>query len=167
MRDSQRKARKLKRLSRFADVEINIVSLIDIFAILVFYLLVNALAVEILPSTQALKLPESAIQEQPRQTTVILITNDDILVNSRRVMSTADAKATEAAFLAALKIELQGTPLLQVEEVAGQMSRGEVNIMADKAIPYSLLKKVMATCTETRFSRISLAVVEKTHGGAP
>jgi biopolymer transport protein TolR len=151
VRDSQRKARKLKRLSRFADVEINIVSLIDIFAILVFYLLVNALAVEILPS----------------QTTVILITNDDILVNSRRVMSTADAKATEAAFLAALKTELQGTPLLQVEEVAGQMSRGEVNIMADKAIPYSLLKKVMATCTETRFSRISLAVVEKTHGGAP
>ncbi len=168
MRDTQRKARKLKRASRFANVEINIVSLIDIFAILVFYLLVNALAVEILPSTQALKLPESAIQEQPRQTTVILITNDDILVNSRRVMSTADAKATEVAFLSALKMELQSTALLMpVEELPGQMSRGEVNIMADKAIPYSLLKKVMATCTETRFSRISLAVVEKKSGGAP
>ena len=70
-----KKARIIKRLERLArqsgrDTEMNIVSLIDIFAILVFYLLVNALVVEILPNPNALKLPESVIQETPRENTL-------------------------------------------------------------------------------------------------
>lgn len=163
-----RKTRRLERENRHSarDVEINIVSLIDIFAILVFYLLVNALVVEILPSPQTLKLPESAIEEQPRETTVILVTKDDILVNNTRVMSTAEALASDGVFLAALKFELMRAPLMRVENASTQTTRGEINIMADKSIPYRLLKKVMATCTETRFAKISLAVVEKGDGGA-
>jgi biopolymer transport protein TolR len=163
-----RKTRRLAREDRHSarDVEINIVSLIDIFAILVFYLLVNALAVEILPSPQSLKLPESAIEEQPRETTVILVTKDDILVNNARIMGTAEAMAADSAFLAPLKSELMRAPLMRVEEATTQTTRGEVNIMADKTVPYRLLKKIMATCTETRFAKISLAVVEK-QGGAP
>lgn len=167
-----RSARKAKRLMRqlrqdSRNVEINIVSLIDIFAILVFYLLVNALVVEILPSAQSLKLPESAVEEQPRQTTVIMITNQDILVDSQRIMTTAEALASDTAFLAALKFELNKATLMPVADAPGQLSRGEINIMADKAIPYRLLKKVMATCTETRFAKISLAVIEKESGGRP
>lgn len=164
-----RGARKAKRLVRqlrqdSRNVEINIVSLIDIFAILVFYLLVNALVVEILPSSNALKLPQSAIEEQPRQTTVIMITNQDILVDSQRIMTTAEALEADSAFLAALKFELLKAKLMPVADAPGQLSRGEINIMADKAIPYRLLKKVMATCTETRFAKISLAVIEKEGG---
>lgn len=168
-----RKERIVKRLERLArqsgkDTEMNIVSLIDIFAILVFYLLVNALVVEILPNPKALKLPESVIQEEPRENTLVQVTLDDILVNNRRVMTTAQALGTEGNVLAALKSELLTAPLMATPGTAGQVTRGEVNIMADKAIPYQLLKKVMATCTETRFARISLAVIEK-HGagGAP
>jgi len=84
------------------------------------------------------------------------------------VMTTAQALGTEGNVLAALKSELLTAPLMATPGSAGQVTRGEVNIMADKAIPYQLLKKVMATCTETRFARISLAVIEK-HGagGAP
>lgn len=163
-----RKRRRLHREDRHAarDVEINIVSLIDIFAILVFYLLVNALAVEILPSTQTLKLPESDIQQQPHQAPVILVTRDDILVDNLRIMGTAEALATEDALLAALKAALMRNALMQVDNAPGQTTRGEINIMADKGIPYRLLKKVMATCTEARYARISLAVMEKRSGGA-
>ncbi|HSW11440.1 MAG TPA: biopolymer transporter ExbD [Solimonas sp.] len=168
-----RKERIVKRLERLArqsgkDTEMNIVSLIDIFAILVFYLLVNALVVEILPNPKSLKLPESVIQEEPRENTLVQVTLDDILVNNRRVMTTAQALGTEGNLLADLKSELLTAPLMSTPGMAGQVTRGEVNIMADKAIPYQLLKKVMATCTETRFAKISLAVIEK-HGagGAP
>lgn len=164
-----RKERVVKRIERLArqserNTEMNIVSLIDIFAILVLYLLVNALVVEILPNPKALKLPESLIQEEPRENTLVQVTLDDILVNNRRVMSTAQALGTEGNVLAALKSELLTAPLMATPGAdPGQVTRGEVNIMADKAIPYQLLKKVMATCTETRFARISLAVLEK-HG---
>lgn len=158
--------RVVKRKSRqwraqFRATPINIVSLIDIFAILVFYLLVNALVVEILPSSRSLQLPESAIREQPRETTVILVTTEDILVNNERVMATAEARGAEGKFLGALKSELLRSTLMPVQGVPGQLTRGEVNIMADKTIPYAVLKKVMATCTETRFAKISLAVLEK------
>jgi len=165
-----RKDRAAKRLERKArqsgrEVELNIVSLIDIFAILVFYLLVNALVVQILPSPQALKLPESVVQEDPRDTTLIQVTLTDVLVNNVRILSTADAMATEGNVLAALKAELANAALAPTPGAEGQLTRGEVNIMADKAIPYQLLKKVMATCTDSRFAKISLAVIEKQGGG--
>jgi biopolymer transport protein ExbD len=143
-------------------VVINIVSLIDIFAILVFYLLVNALVVEVIPSPRSLKLPESVNKEQPRQTTTIIVTADDILVDNKPVMPTSQALGADVRVLAGLKSALLLAPLMQVAgDTRNQLTRGEVNIVADKSIPYHLLKKVMATCTDTRFARISLAVVEK------
>lgn len=162
----ERTAKRLERQSRQAgrEVELNIVSLIDIFAMLVFYLLVNALVVQILPNPQALKLPESVVQEDPRETVLIQVTLNDVLVNNVRVMSTADAAAAQGNVLALLKNELANVPLAPTPGAEGQMTRGEVNIMADKAIPYQLLKKVMATCTDARFARISLAVIEKQGG---
>ena len=43
------------------------------------------------------------------------------------------------------------------DDIAGR----EVTIMGDKDIPYRLLKKVMATCTESDYGQISLAVLQK------
>ncbi|WP_039748887.1 ExbD/TolR family protein [Solimonas variicoloris] len=165
-----RMAKRAQRKFRIAghEVEMNVVSLIDIFAILVFYLLVNALAVEVLPNPQSLQLPKSVIKEEPKQIPVIVVTKNDILVDNVRVMGTDEAMGTATAFLPALKAELLRAPLMRVEGAdAASVTRGDVNIMADKAIPYQVLKKVMATCTEARFAKISLAVVEKKNGGAP
>ena len=161
---SRRRERRAERTVKRKQgaVVINIVSLIDIFAILVFYLLVNALVVEVIPSPRSLKLPESAIKEQPRQTVTIIVTPDDVLVDNRSVMSTQQALKADVKLLAPLKSALLLAPLMQVEgDTQNRLTCGEVNIVADKSIPYSLLKKVMATCTDTRFARISLAVVEK------
>jgi biopolymer transport protein TolR len=159
-----RRARKIVREIRKAsrEGELNVVSLIDIFAILVFYLLVNALVVEILPSPKALTLPESIAEQEPKQTVLILITNEDIIVDNQKVMSTADAAASTAAVLPDLKYKLNEQTLMPVEGgTAGQVTRGDVNIMADKSIPFQILRKVMATCSDTRFAKISLAVIEK------
>ena len=159
-RRARKSVRNLRRKAR--EGELNVVSLIDIFAILVFYLLVNALVVEILPSPRALKLPESIVKEEPKQTVLILVTKDDIIVDNVKVMGTADAAAMNVQVLPDLKYKLNEQTLMQVEGgTPGQVTRGDVNIMADKGIPFSVLKKVMATCSDTRFARISLAVIEK------
>ncbi|MGQ0503111.1 MAG: ExbD/TolR family protein [Panacagrimonas sp.] len=159
-RRSRKIIRELRREAR--EGELNVVSLIDIFAILVFYLLVNALVVEILPSPKALKLPESIANDQPQQTVLILVTTEDIIVDNRKVMSTASVQAADARVLPQLKYELDEKTLMQVDGgTPGQLTRGDVNIMADKSIPFNVLRKVMATCSDARFARISLAVVEK------
>lgn len=166
----ERIVRRLERLKRQSErnTELNTVSLIDIFAILVLYLLVNALVVVVLPSPKALALPESVIQEEPRENPLVLVTREDIFVNNERVMSVAEALATEGKVLGDLKSRLLTAPLQVSGGPENQVvTRGEVNIMADKAIPYQLLKKVMATCTEARYAKISLAVLEKQGGGRP
>jgi biopolymer transport protein ExbD len=37
----------------------------------------------------------------------------------------------------------------------------EVTILADKSVPFNVIKKVMSTCTSRGFERISLAVIQK------
>lgn len=165
---SRRRERRKERAQRrkIRAVAINIVSLIDIFAILVFYLLVNALVVEVIPSPRSLTLPESAIEDEPRQAVTIVVTTEEILVDNRSVMPIDAATAPDVKLLAPLQSQLLLSPLIRVQgDPENRISRGEVNIVADKSIPYSLLKKVMATCTEARFAKISLAVVEKKGDG--
>lgn len=167
MRPNNRSAKRAQRKFRIAghEVEMNVVSLIDIFAILVFYLLVSALTVEVLPSPNALQLPKSVVKEQPKQTSVVMVTKTDILVDNVRIMGTEEAQAAPGNVLDALKGELLRAPLQRNEAQPDVITRGDINIMADKAIPYAVLKKVMATCTDARYAKIALTVIEK-KGGA-
>jgi biopolymer transport protein ExbD len=36
-----------------------------------------------------------------------------------------------------------------------------ITILADKSIPFSVIKQIMSTCTAQGFTRISLAVIQK------
>jgi biopolymer transport protein TolR len=66
-----------RRLGRNAGL--NLVSLMDIFTILVFFLLVNSTDAESLPSAKSIKLPESVAQQKPKETLIIMVTNTDIV----------------------------------------------------------------------------------------
>ena len=111
-------------------------------------------------------LPESVAVDGPRETVLLMVTNDDILVNSEVVMSTTAAMDSTANVLGPLKARLLQEGLLPVVggDADGAVSRGEINIMADKDIPYQLVKKIMATCTDARFAKISLAVAHRAGG---
>lgn len=160
---SQRIGRRLSRSRR--TVGLNLVSLMDIFTILVFFLLVNSSQVEVLPSPKAMTLPDSVSTDKPAEHTLLMITREEVLIDGRRIMSLTDAANSSAAVIATLKSELLSAPLLPVAGgTPGQVSRGEVNIMADRDIPFQLIKKVMATATDAQFSRISLAVVTRAGG---
>lgn len=141
---------------------LNLVSLMDIFTILVFFLLVNSSDVEVLPNAKDIQLPQSIAEEKAKESVVILIGDDDILVQGTPVAKVADIMAQQANLIPALRDALlsQNDRALQreaQEDIAGR----EVTIMGDKDIPYRLLKKVMATCTESDYGRISLAVLQK------
>lgn len=160
--NATRRRRMLRKAERPDAVPLNLVSMIDVFTTLVFFLMLTSTSVQTLRTPPSLTLPPSVSQQQPEDMAVVMVTRDSILFQGEPVMSVAEAEADTSAVLGRLKerllqVPLQGDP----GNPAAKPTRGEVNIMADKAIPYQILKKVMATCTETRFAKISLAVIEK------
>jgi len=141
---------------------LNLVSLMDIFTILVFFLLVNSSDVETLPNAKDLQLPESIAEDKAKETVVILIGETDIIVQGTPVAKVADVLRRKGNDIPALRRALlsQNDRVLRRAAQADVAAR-EVTIMGDKDIPYRLLKKVMATCTESDYGRISLAVLQK------
>lgn len=141
---------------------LNLVSLMDIFTILVFFLLVNSSQVETLPNAKELQLPESIAEEKARETVVIIIGETDLVVQGTPVAKIADVLARKGNDIPELREALlsQNDRVLR-REAQEDIAAREVTIMGDKDIPYRLLKKVMATCTESDYGQISLAVLQK------
>ncbi len=141
---------------------LNLVSLMDIFTILVFFLLVNSSDVQTLPNAKDIQLPLSIAEEKAKETVVILIGEEDILVQGSPIAKVDDVLGRKGNDIPELRQALmaQSDRVLRREaqdDIAGR----EVTIMGDKDIPYRLLKKVMATCTESDYGQISLAVLQK------
>ena len=143
-------------------VVLNLVSLMDIFTILVFFLLVNSQQVEVLPNAKDLELPQSVAEQKTRETVVIMVTDEHILVQGAVVASVATVLEQEDFVIPGLKTALQSqTDRVLRRDAMGEIADREVTIMGDKALPYSLLKRVMATCTAADYGQISLAVMRR------
>jgi biopolymer transport protein ExbD len=142
-------------------VDLNLVSLIDVFTILIFFLLSNSAEVEKLPPAKAVKLPESTSQKAPRQTIVVAVNNTDILVEGRKVADTASYANAADDLIPPLKAALDALGSHQVIRADSAERARAVTIMGDQAIPYQLLRKVMATCALSSFTDVSFAVRSK------
>lgn len=173
------KARRAARQQREGSmVDLNLVSLIDIFTILIFFLLANASDVEVLPNTRTVRLPESTAEKSPRPTVVIVVSGQDIVVQGRKVASVPEVLASDQEVIAALKNELDyqsGRPSVKPAALGAGTNPEDpsaddakvdkdITIMGDRDIPYKLLRKVMVTCAQANYSRISFAVVKRAQG---
>ena len=145
---------------------LNLVSMMDIFTILVFFLLVNSAETEVLPNPKEIQLPESAALEKARESVVVMVTDDQMLVQGRPVTTVAAALAGDELVIPDLKVALrQQTDRVLIQQAKADIAAREVTILGDRELPYRLLKRVMASCTAADFGQISLAVVQK--DGAP
>ncbi|MEM7281985.1 MAG: biopolymer transporter ExbD [Pseudomonadota bacterium] len=156
---SNRAKRMDRHHKRGKAAPLNLVSLMDIFTILVFFLLVNSSDVQTLPNAKDLQMPESIAEQKPRETVIVTITDDDVLLQGEKVVSVVDVANSKQQTIPTLQQGLEGlsSRLIQADNEDGY----EVTIMGDKEIPYTLLKKVMATCTVADYRRISLAVMQR------
>ena len=141
---------------------LNLVSLMDIFTILVFFLLVNSSDVETLPNAKDMKLPESIAEKKPEENVVVLIGKTEILVQGTPVVNIEEAMNASGTDIPQLREALLAQNDRALRRAAqDDVAAREVTIMGDKEIPYRLLKKVMATCTASDYGQISLAVLQK------
>lgn len=157
------RAMRLERRQRRhkAQSSLNLTSLMDIFTILVFFLLVNSDNPAKLPPVDVIKLPTSLAETEPKQNLVVMITKENILVQDMKVASVAEVVAQTAILIPSLEDELKfrakSSPVKLNE--AGIPER-EVTILSDKDISYKALKKVMATLASQDFSKISFGVIK-------
>ena len=159
-----RNTRRIKRMSRnrLKITKMNLTSLMDVFTILVFFLLVNSGSVELVEAPKDVELPQSFEESKPRETVVISVSAEDVLVQGRLVAKVADilegqeASLDPLAFrLAELKENIVGPATMTVADSQ------EVTILADKSVPFIVVRKVMSACTGEGYENVSLAVVQK------
>lgn len=162
MSTSNRVKRMERHHKRARPATLHLVSLMDIFTILVFFLLVNQAEVQALDVPDTIELPESMAVERPSETVVVMVTPEEILVQGAPVAKTADVESQEGLIVAPLRdaLKAQSDRILRAQAAADIASR-EITILGDKSVPYRVLKKVMATCTDADYGRLSLAVVQK------
>jgi biopolymer transport protein ExbD len=142
-------------------VDMNLVSLIDVFTILIFFLLSNSGGVETLPSPKAVHLPESVAEKPPAETLVVVVSATEILVDGRLVARVADVLGSESDLIEPLKAELDLQAARVVVRADNAAQGRRLTIMGDKDIPYRLLRKIMVTGARANFSDVSFAVRQR------
>jgi biopolymer transport protein TolR len=138
-----------------------LVPFIDMLMILVVFLLVHTSDVDVLPNTKNISIPESIADKKPRPSVVVMITKGELLVDGRVIATVPEVVAATDPVIQPLKQALQAQADTVLQDAAKQEIKDrEVTILGDRQTPYSVLRKVMATCTEAEYGKVSLAVVE-------
>ncbi len=160
MRDSRRMERMERNNRKGTGLGLNLIPMMDVLCVLVFFLLFQSFNGDI-PEAR-IALPESVVETRPRETVVIMVSPDVVLVQGEAVISTPELlddsigtvhEVTER--LAQLERNIIGISTKTVAESK------EITLLADETIPFKVLKKIMSTCTAFGYGRISLAVAQK------
>jgi biopolymer transport protein TolR len=154
---------RLKRRKRHRGAShLALIPFIDMMTILVVFLLAHTAEVDILPNTKNISIPQSLSERKPSAAVVVMVTKDSVYVDGKLVGSIADIVANSGNVFAPLK-----TALLAQNELAlggsqnTEIAKREVTILGDRNTPYSVLKKIMLTCSDAEYGKVSFAVVER------
>jgi len=161
MRGSSRRIKRMSR-NRVKITKMNLTSLMDVFTILVFFLLVNSGSVQVMEAPKDVALPEAQVETKPRETVAIFVSPEDVLVQGEIVAHVADILDGQTANydpIVARLAELRGSVIGPSTQAAADSQ--EVTILADKSVPFIVIRKIMSLCTSEGYENVSLAVVQK------
>ena len=144
------------------DAHLNLIPMIDILSVLVAFLLVYSTDVEVLQNPKGVVIPQSVTDVRPKQSVVVMVTKDAVLVQGEMIVSLEVASDPKTQLIEPLRNVLQ-RPIAGLDAAArdAALTSREVTVMADKDLPYDVLRKVLATCTAAAYGKISLAVMQK------
>ena len=147
------------------DVILNLAAMMDIFTLLVFFLLMNTGQAELLSPPPEMKLPVSIAQTPPDPHLVVSITTQGVSVGGKPVMGLEALRAGSDDVLVPLRDALLRA---RSEQAAAGPDGAQlpVTILGDRSIPYEVLKRVMASCQAARFTAIDLAIKQARGAGA-
>ena len=144
-----------------ADAQLNLIPLIDILSVMVAFLLVYSTEVEIIQNAKGIEIPQSIAETAPKHSVVVMITKTDLFVQGELITTVDQIRTQTTTLVAPLRAALKRPMLVGREVSERDIAQREITIMADKSLPYEVLKRVMATCTDADYGKISLAVIQK------
>ena len=157
-------SRRIARMSRNRRKVpgLNLTSMMDVFTILLFFLMFHSGSSELLQEPKSVSLPDSVVESKPRETVVIVVGRDEVLVQGEVVARVADIAANPGQDIVPISERLAALnrSVIGISTQAVAESR-EVTVLADKSVPFNVVKTIMSTCTGQGYSRISLAVIQK------
>jgi biopolymer transport protein ExbD len=152
----------MERTNRKGEIRglgINLIPMMDVLTVLVFFLLFHSFN-STLPDAQ-IALPASIVETRPRETVTIVVSPEIVLVQGEPVIMTAELLDDKSGIVHEIRERLAVIER-NIVETGGKVAEiKEVTLLADKTIPFKVLKKIMTTCTNFGYGKISLAVVEK------
>ena len=156
-------SRTKRHKNKFAiNTGLNLVSLMDIFTIILLFLLFNVSGEEeAITVPDIVRLPVSIASVKPAPVTTVYITGDSILVGDKKVADTQDVMKSDEPSIVSLENELIMQMSQDEQDAEKDGNRRKIIIMGDKMIPFTLLKKVMYTCSWAGYQTLSLAVIQK------
>jgi biopolymer transport protein ExbD len=142
---------------------LNLTPLMDVFTILLFFLLFHSSGGDILDTPKHIKLPDSVVEAKPRETVVIMVSPQVVVVQGEAVVNTPELLDDGIGRVQAVteRLEQLDRNIIGISTKTVAESK-EITILADKTNPFNVLKKIMSTCTDSGYGRISLAVIQKT-----
>ena len=144
------------------DARLNLIPMIDVLSVLVAFLLVYSTEVEVIQNSKGVTIPQSLSDARPKVSVVVMVTKDALLVQGEPIATFAEVSDEHTQLVEPLRKVLQ-RPIagLDAEARDAALTSKEVTVMADKDLPYEVLRKVLATCTAASYGKISLAVLQK------
>jgi len=161
-------SRRMKRMGRNKRkvTGLNLTPLMDVFTILVFFLLFHSSGGDILETPKQIKLPDSVVETKPRETVVIMVSPEVVVVQGEAVANTPELLDDSVRMVAGITERLEQIERNIIGINTKAVAEGkEITVLADKTIPFKVLKKIMSTCTGSGYGRISLAVIQKAEQG--
>ena len=161
MKDSRR-MKRMERNNRKVAIKglgINLIPMMDVLCVLVFFLLFHSFN-STLPDAQ-IALPASIVETRPRETVAIVVSPEVVMVQGEAVLSTPKLLDDSIGIVYEVKERLE--QLRNVIETSTETAAEskEITLLADKTIPFKVLKKIMSTCTASGYDKLSLAVIQK------
>lgn len=151
----------LNRSQPRADAELNLIPLIDIMSVLVAFLLIYSTEVEVVQNSKGIEIPQSSAEVKPQSTVVVMITKEHVFVQGEPVATIAEVRNVTTPLIEPLRDVLDRPMLASDASAAVLPSSREITVIADKSLPFEVVKRVMATCSSSSYGKISLAVLQK------
>lgn len=157
-------SRRVNRMSRNKGkaASLSLTSLMDVFTILVLYLLVNQGSGADIDPPKTIKIPDSIVETSPRQTVILTVSDTAVYLQGEPIITVAEVLESKLDYVEAVRQEMVRLKDLSAEQ-GGQVAANstEVTILADRSVPFKILKKLMSTSSSAGYVKISLAVNQK------
>ncbi len=145
-------------------VKVNLTSMMDMFTIILVFLLKSySTEGSLIHPSELLTLPSSSVEKSAEVGLDLIVSKESIVVNHEKVEDVQLILNQNSLIIGNLfnRLRVYANEAKRMEEQVGTKFTGKVTIQADKDIPYKVLVKVMATCGKADYPNMRLVVYKR------